>query len=107
MSQKTPLSQQIIKTSSALQITLIIGIVALSILKFHNYTQQKSLSSKLHSIQDQRAKLNTQTLAIEQQILEIKAYKLLNQKTQINSMQKNSNFHFFQTRQDRLSFLKN
>ncbi len=103
---KKPLSGRIQQTSSILHWTLVLGIIALAGFSLHNYTQDKSLGAKFQKLQSNRQKLNNTTLGLEQKILQIKAFKQINQKSQINSMHKNKRSIFFESRKDRLTLLE-
>ena len=104
---KTPLSVRIQNTSKLLHWTLILGIIGLAALSFNNYTKDKSLSAKLQKLQTNRSQLQDNTINIEQEILQMKAFKEINQKSQINAMQNNKKNIFLESRKDRLSLLKN
>ena len=103
---KTPLSVRIQNTSKLLHWTLIVGIISLAGLSLNNYTKDKSLSAKIQELQTNRNQLHDNTISLEQEILQIKAFKQINKKSQINAMQKNKKNIFLESRKDRLSLLK-
>lgn len=103
---KVTLSKRIAQTSKLLQATLIIGIFCLMFLKFSQYTKTSDLSAKMQAAQYVREDLNLNKLSIEQNILEAKAFNEINKNQAVTQMKEIKNPEFFESRSDRLGFIK-
>lgn len=103
---KITLSKKIELTSKLLQVTLIIGIFSLMFLKFYQYTKTSDLSAKMQAAQYEREDLNLNKLSIEQNILEAKAFNEINKNESVTQMKEVKKPEFFESRSDRLGYIK-